>query len=115
MPNGGFFMDKDQHQRRELRIRWWEDPALMTYKSWSVTPLETLPDEPITQVDFSNYPAYSPEAKPVFFGHYWMTDQPQVQKGNVCCLDYSAGKGGDLVAYRFNGEVTLDNTQFVWA
>jgi hypothetical protein len=114
MPNGMIFYDKGNHPRKEMRVCWWEKPELMTYKSWSVTPMETLPETPIVHVDFSKYPAYSPEAKPVFFGHYWMTEQPQIQKGNVCCLDYSAGKGGDLVAYRFNGEAQLSDEQFVW-
>jgi hypothetical protein len=29
-------------------------------------------------------------------------------------VDYSAGKGGPLVAYRFDGEQTLSQEKFVW-
>jgi hypothetical protein len=31
----------------------------------------------------------------------------------VACVDYSAGKGGPLVAYRFNGEPVLSASSFV--
>jgi len=29
---------------------------------------------------------------------------PSPFRHNVCCLDYSVAKGGQLVAYRFDGE-----------
>jgi hypothetical protein len=114
MPNGLIFYDKSNHPRKEMRIKWWEEPEQMTYKSWSVLPIESLTDTPIVEVDFSKYSAYAPAEKPVFFGHYWMTGQPRIQKENVCCLDYSAGKGGDLVAYRFDGETVLSDEKLVW-
>jgi hypothetical protein len=31
----------------------------------------------------------------------------------VACVDYSAGKGGPLVAYRWNGESELQNSGFI--
>lgn len=38
--------------------------------------------------------------KPVFFGHYWMSGEPELQSVNALCLDYSAGTVGPLVTYR---------------
>lgn len=43
MPKGSFFTDKDGEERSEIRIKWWENPAEMTYKSISVEPLDNLP------------------------------------------------------------------------
>jgi hypothetical protein len=60
------------------------------------------------------YVVYPKEAKPVFFGHYWMEDTfPVIQAGNVVCLDYSIAKEGHLVAYRWTGEQMLNNSHFV--
>ena len=61
-----------------------------------------LPDLPI--------PAHARIArtdKPVFFGHYWLTGTPALQTAKHVCVDYSAGKGGPLVAYRFDGQPDL--------
>jgi hypothetical protein len=51
----------------------------------------------------------------VFVGHYWLSAQrPELLADNVACLDYSVAKGGFLCAYRWNGERTLSNENFVW-
>ena len=42
------------------------------------------------------------EPQPVFFGHYWLTGTPVVEAPQALCLDYSAGKSGPLLAYRFD-------------
>ena len=56
------------------------------------------------------------KAPAVFFGHYWL-DPGRANKrpfaSNVACLDYSAGSGGPLVAYRFDGEQILNPDKFV--
>jgi len=48
----------------------------------------------------------------VFFGHYWMTGTPKLQTPTAACVDYSAAKDGPLVAYRWDGEPTLDTANF---
>ena len=50
--------------------------------------------------------------KPVFFGHYWLTGEQKILSESVACVDYSAGKGGPLVAYRWDGESLLRNAHF---
>ncbi len=58
---------------------------------------------------------YPATAKPVFVGHYWLSaDRPEPLAGNVACLDYSVAKDGFLCAYRWQGERTLSNENFVW-
>ncbi len=51
----------------------------------------------------------------MFIGHYWMTGHPGLQSPRVACVDYSAAKGGPLVAYRWDGEQELDERHFVAA
>lgn len=41
--------------------------------------------------------------------------RPELLAENVACLHYSVAKGGFLCAYRWNGEQTLSNENFVWA
>jgi len=51
---------------------------------------------------------------PLFFGHYWLVGDIKLQSPLCACVDYSAGKGGPLVAYRFDGEAELSAGRFVW-
>ena len=46
-------------------------------------------------------------------GHYWQTGKPVVTSPTIACVDYSARKGGDLVAYRLSGERILENDRLV--
>lgn len=115
MPEGLCHTDKDGTERTEVRIKWWENPKLMTYKSISVEPIDTLPHQPIDLSTLKSLGYYQADDKIVFFGHYWLKGVPSIFKENICCLDYSVAKGGKLVAYRFNGEAALDkrNLNFV--
>ena len=56
-----------------------------------------------------------PGGKPTFFGHYWMTGRPAPLSPSAACVDYSAGKGGPLVAYRYEAGAPLAATDFASA
>jgi hypothetical protein len=114
MPEGFSFCDKDATERNEIRIKWWQDPTQSTYRDMSVIPLDNLPNDPfdVSLLHSTNY--YSGNEKPVFFGHYWLTGEPELLKANICCLDYSVANKGRLVAYRFDGEKELSNDKFVF-
>ncbi len=110
LPTGHSFEDKDGHVRHEVRVKWWNETSL-TYCDLALLPdgeRELLPDLPIEQDARTPYD----NIKPVFFGHYWMTDSPSKQTDIAACVDYSAAKEGPLVAYRWDGEPTLDNNNF---
>ena len=98
LPEGYIMTDKDGTNRREVRVKWWQAGG----QSWadvamSVPDLSQLPEgEPPEAVRALAYPT---DAKPVFFGHYWMVGKPILQAPNALCLDYSAGKGGPLMSY----------------
>ena len=74
-------------------------------------PFAPLPDEPSGLSSVYRYA----DAAPVVHGHYWRTGTPAVLTPTVACVDYSAGKGGDLVAYRWSGESVLRDDHFVAA
>ncbi len=105
------FLDKDGNIRRKARLCWWRPPD-PSGKVWTVrdggrevhSAVSGAPD------------AVVPPRKPVFFGHYWLSpDAPKAPKTpRAACLDYSAGKGGPLVCYRFDrGDTELTAGKFV--
>lgn len=112
LPDGQSFHDKDGHERHEIRTQWW-DAKLITYRQACIglSP-ETVPDiaivgrEPIPEPD-----------RPTFIGHYWLSHREGMapRSRRVACVDYSAGKGGPLVAYRFDGEPELTADKFIAA
>jgi hypothetical protein len=111
LPDGHHFHDQDGTCRNRVRVRWWDEGAI-TYRSAAMlSPAERaeLPDLPIPE-----YARVEKVAKPTFFGHYWLTGEPSLQSDRAVCVDYSAGKGGALVAYRFDGEPDLLAERFVW-
>ncbi|MBK7608686.1 MAG: metallophosphoesterase [Saprospiraceae bacterium] len=114
LPPGLFFTDKDGTIRSEIRIKWWENPADMTYKSISVVPIENLSDQPIDLRELKSKDYYHKDEKKVFFGHYWLKGEPSLYRENICCLDYSVAKQGKLVAYRLGEELSLDKTKLIY-
>lgn len=105
LPNGGHFVDKDENERHHIRYKWWQGGT--TYKDVALVPDEQQPlitDDVLP--DTVSIAAYPDDAPPVFFGHYWMTGEPQAQRHNVACLDYSVGKGGPLTAYVLYGDAS---------
>ncbi len=115
MPAGLDFKDKDGNVRTEIRIKWWEDPAEMSYREFSVEPLKNLPDTKVDLTVLKSTDFYSKDNKPVFFGHNWLKGRPLLNRENVCCLDYSVAKAGYLVAYTFDEETKLvsENLKYV--
>ena len=112
LPSGHEFVDKGGHRRHNVRVRWWDRSADTFRKSaliGSPERADALPDLPIPESARIGYAG----DKPVFFGHYWWTGTPAPQADHVACVDYSAGVGGPLVAYRWDGESVLDARNFV--
>ena len=94
-----------------VRVRWWDETATTYRTAAMLSPAKcaALPDLPL--------PSHARVAwtdKPVFFGHYWLTGTRSLQSSRAVCVDYSAGKGGPLVAYRFDGEPELSMERLVW-
>lgn len=111
LPNKCRIYDKDRNPRYTIRVKWWfkSDP---TYRNVALSvPTKYFNDIPDTLIEPKPYIYHG--SKPVFVGHYWMEGKPILQSDNVACVDYSAGKDGELVAYRWNGKSKLSNDNFV--
>lgn len=101
---GMSFGDKDGNKREEARIHWWrlgDGPEKVfaipkdRVKNWRI----------LDQAEVENMHYKYEDSKPVFFGHYWLNENIQSDymiNPNAVCLDYSVGKGGKLVACRWN-------------
>ncbi len=115
LPEGYSFPDKDGVTRHEIRTRWWDLEAV-TYKALAMVPEgaeDELPDLPVPE---GVLPGYD-NAKPLFFGHYWLKGEPSPMSDHIACLDYSAvdpAPEGKLTAYRWDGEHRLDPARFIW-
>lgn len=98
LPDGRGISDKEGIIRHKVRMKWWvKDAANWRDIAISVPNVDELPDgAPADGFDYEPYPS---EDKPVFFGHYWLRGEPEVQKHNALCLDYSAGLEGPLASY----------------
>ena len=100
LPAGSSFFDKDGYERTNIRYKWWASGE--TYREVALVTNEQLPTIPDIPLSGSLHPPpYPVEAPPIFFGHYWMNGEPRLLTQNAVCLDYSAGKDGDLVAYHW--------------
>jgi hypothetical protein len=115
LPDDKCFIDADGNTRHEVRTRWYLPPEGHTYESYTLSSKGIACDLKLDEPVMAAATPYPPDAKPVFFGHYWLlAKRPEVLADNVACLDYSVAKGGFLCAYRWHGEHTLSNENFVW-
>lgn len=115
------FRDKDGHVRTSARIRWWNSGAQKLAdlaeiprgaKGEDHHDYRGLPDRRL-RVEDQAY-AYS-GAQLVFYGHYWREGVPHKLEdwtARTACVDFSAVKGGTLVAYRWDGEKEIDPGHF---
>lgn len=114
LPDQVSFYDPNGIRRSRARISWWVDRNLPTSQRIEY-PQSNMSSEEILYLDRSRITkVFNAPPKPVFIGHYWMTGRPAPLSDKVCCVDYSAGRGGDLVAYRWDGETTLNQRKFAW-
>jgi hypothetical protein len=112
LPDNKFFYDKDGHRRHEIRVRWWAGDQ--NYRDAYLGPESARTHIPDDSIEGDHLVEYKLEEKPVFIGHYWMEGPPTPLAQNIACLDYSvANLGGKLVAYRWDGEQTIDPSKYV--
>lgn len=107
------YQDKDNIPRGKARMRWWNANArtLRDIAEMSST-FTTTNGGPYPQLPELELPAstrsygYTGDV-PVFYGHYWRRDSPAAEHDwtdYTACVDFSAVKGGVLMAYRWSGE-----------
>lgn len=120
LPGGLYFVDKDGNERREARLKWWREISLdekPQYEDIIMAEGSSFGNNPVDEETLKTIAHFNDEStSPVFFGHYWLNgfSDPSCLTKKACCLDYSAAKGGKMVAYTFKGEKTLRNENFTW-
>jgi len=113
LPEGHSFVDHTNTLRHDVRVRWW-DPDARTFRQAALVDHEQrqqVPDLPMPE-DFVPVPV---EGSPLFVGHYWMSGVPTLQSPKLACLDWGAALQGPLVAYRWDGEIELEERRLVQA
>lgn len=110
--------------RPAARLRWW-DPGARTLRELAELSESLLtedgrpyPPPPNVEVPASERDFGYSGSLPVFYGHYWRRGSPT--KGvdwttKTACVDFSAVRGGDLVAYRWTGEAEIQVHNFTTA
>lgn len=110
------FVDEGGVLHDRARFRWW-DPSATTLQAAAFIPAGVLtvdgqpyPELPAVAIDppIERYCSTTP----LIFGHYPQKGTPTCSSPQIACVDYSAVKGGPLVAYRWSGETELTNDNF---
>jgi hypothetical protein len=116
------YFDKDGHTRSKARVAWWREGATTlrelavmdgNFTTESGEPYPALPDVEIDSAERSF--AYRGDV-PVFYGHYWRSGRPTEGRdytARTACVDFSAVKTGNLVAYRWSGEPEIRPEHYV--
>lgn len=112
LPDNYVFSDKDGITRKISRIKWWlaGEHSLRELLLLSPQQLSNLP-QTLAAINNQGYQG----DKPVFIGHYWLHGHPHTLTNTVACVDYSAAiDSGKLVAYRWQGELSLTDNHFIY-
>ncbi len=91
LPAGHFILDKANHKRDTVRIKWYESGAGRTYREYHLGSDE-VPDVAIKRERLRDLRDLLKRRGPVFVGHYWLTGTPKPLATNVACTDYSVAK-----------------------
>jgi len=113
VPRNLLVFDDDGRPHRSFRMKWWENPEGKTFKDVSLESRFELPPYTIPPeiVKFRN--PYLKSYPIVFFGHYSLVDGYGILSDNVCCVDSGVSRSGKLLAYRWDGEQELIESNFV--
>ena len=117
LPNDMRLLGNDGSYHKELRIKYWLADC-QNYGQVAISRRELEPQVasiPLTAEQRDYFYCYKPNQPPLFFGHYWFAGQPSLLAPNLICLDYSAVRSGQLVAYSYNGEKILSAANLVVA
>ena len=98
--------------RREMRVKWWLNERPLRYRAVALQVPFELSDEALTTEQCHKVCGYSPDAPPVFFGHYGFSKPAEPLSPNVACIDLGVIRLGPLCAYRWDGEQKIDARKF---
>lgn len=109
LPNGMSYLDAEGTVRRSPRAAWWVDkPATNgdAYASHSHAFSDEfkrtayMPQAGSITEDMRAQMRAAPEEHKFFIGHYWRRGELSLLSDRVVCVDYCAGRGDRLAAYK---------------
>jgi hypothetical protein len=102
-------------QESTFKAKWWYLQQSDAYQELSVRPEIGLGNPRVNAAGLKLLDYQYPEdEKPFFFGHYNLPGQLVLTGNNYTCLDFNTEDHPLLVAYRWEGEQTLDSRKFFW-
>ena len=113
LPAGSWIFDKEGHKHPDARLAVWRHEA-----KWlrEVALVPSGSEHAVPDIEIPAEHRLGPvEGAPILFGHHWFSGTVKVESNKVACLDWSAAKGGPLVAYRWDGESELTDHRLVAA
>ncbi len=98
------FRDKSHEARTNARITWWLEHHRASAHLFQNASSFDLDDDQYDEVVKAIEPFAYQGPEPLFFGHYWQVHSEEMRHATygryAACVDFSAGKDGDLTAYR---------------
>jgi hypothetical protein len=113
LPNDMVLKDSYGFKRTAYRIKWWEPMEGKGFDEISFGNRFKLPNYTIPNELCYPIPLYREDELPVFFGHYCRNSNAGVVRNNLCCVDGCIANGGELIAYQWNGQKELDQSNIV--
>ncbi len=116
------YRDKDGHPRTRARMRWWNEGATTLRElaeiggNMTTEDRRPYPELPDIEVPAGERSYVYMDHRPVFYGHYWREGTPDHLldwTAHTACVDFSAVRGGTLVAYRWSGENCIQLEHYV--
>jgi hypothetical protein len=107
LPKTHFIKDTDSGKKLEARIKWWVNPIGVSFGEYLINCPVEIKDQPVPLEILPTHDYYQSDI-PLFIGHYILNEHPRLQTPKIACLDYGVEKGGELVAYRWDGEKQLN-------
>jgi hypothetical protein len=114
LPRDLIIKDDKNIRRTNFRIKWWKHPEEPTFNKMSYGNKFVLPNYTVPPEFLFPFRVYMPNEPIVFIGHYCIDSGPLIPTGNVCCVDNCVANGGRLAAYRWSGESTAEEANFVF-
>lgn len=111
LPDGQTIEGVGGAEHGEIRVAVWRHWA-KALKEVALVPHGPgfLPDDmPVPE----GTPLVEVSGSPILFGHHWFSGPVKLESPKVACLDWSAANGGQLVAYRWDGEEELSDSKLV--
>lgn len=97
-----------------IKVKWWNiDGQDFGYHALATNPKKKFPDIELPIPPRLLKLSYPSDEKPLFMGHYNLNQQPAILRPNLTVLDFSLKKEQRLVAYRYQGEKELSNSNLV--